>query len=96
MAEINIEVAYVSKDQQFLKALQVPVGTSLSQALGLSGLLVEFPELEVEGLSVGIFGKKAALDQTVKDGDRVEVYRPLEIDPKEARRARALRNKRQA
>jgi putative ubiquitin-RnfH superfamily antitoxin RatB of RatAB toxin-antitoxin module len=93
MAEIDIEVAYVSKERQFLKTLRVPAGTRLSQAISLSGLLDAFPELELSELTVGIFAKKLGLDQVVKDGDRVEVYRPLEVDPKDARRARARRSK---
>ena len=93
VAEIEIEVAYASKDRQFLKTLHVPAGTRISEAINLSGLLEMFPGLVLEELMVGIYAKKTSLDQLVKDGDRVEVYRPLEIDPKDARRARARRNK---
>jgi putative ubiquitin-RnfH superfamily antitoxin RatB of RatAB toxin-antitoxin module len=92
--EINIEVAYVSKDRQFYKALLVPAGTRLLESLSLSGLLTVCPELDSAAIVAGIYGKKADNDQVLREGDRVEVYRPLEIDPKQARRERAARNKR--
>lgn len=92
-SEIRIEVAYVSKVRQFNETLTVPKGTRLSQALALSGLLTAFPELDPSAISVGIYGKRVPNDRVLLEGDRVEVYRPLEIDPKEARRERAARHK---
>lgn len=58
-----------------------------------SGVLARFPELVIEQLAVGIFSQKCSLDTPLKAGDRVEIYRPLTIDPKAARRLRAERNK---
>lgn len=92
--EITVEVAYVNKRKQFNEAVNVPTGATLMQALNLSGLLATFPELDPGQIAVGIYGKKVATETVLNNGDRVEVYRPLEIDPKEARRARAARNKR--
>lgn len=86
---VAIEVAYVGVDAQFLKSLQVPPGTSLRGAIERSKVLLEHPEIDLTGFSVGIFGRVCGLDAAVAAGDRVEIYRPLVRDPKEARRARA-------
>lgn len=58
-----------------------------------SGLLEAMPELRLQALEVGIFHRRCALDTPVRDGNRVEIYRPLQIDPKEARRLRAAAQK---
>lgn len=69
-------------------AMDVPPGSTLSQALALSGWLQRFPGLDNPGLNTGIWGRKAALDAVLRDGDRVEFYRGLRVDPKVARRER--------
>ena len=61
------------------------------QALQASGLAGAFPELELREAGVGVWGRKARLEQVLRDGDRVEVYRPLQVDPKLARRERFRR-----
>ncbi|HSV47749.1 MAG TPA: RnfH family protein [Ramlibacter sp.] len=68
--------------------LQLPEGASVRDALEQSGLLADHPQLREQAPSVGIWGRKAALDQPLREGDRVEVYRPLKVDPKLARRER--------
>ncbi len=88
---IEIEVAYAKPEEQVVVAINVPQGTTLDQAVTLSGLLVQFPEIKDSELKVGIFGAACKLAQTVRQGDRVEIYRPLTHDPKEARRQRALK-----
>ena len=87
-AVIAVEVAYARPDTQFLKRLNVPAGSRLEDAVRRSGVLERFPEIELESGCVGIFGRRCALDQALADGDRVEIYRPLTADPKDARRAR--------
>lgn len=89
MAEIRVEVCYALPDRQFLKALRLPEGSTLRQAVEQSELLREVPELDLESAHVGIYGKLKTLDTVVRDHDRIEVYRPLIADPKEARRRRA-------
>ena len=89
---IAVEVAYAKPDEQVVIQLNVPLGTTLQQAVVLSGMLGHFPEIADSELKVGIFGVSCKPEQIVKQGDRVEIYRPLCRDPKEARRQRALKN----
>ena len=94
MAEkINIEVAYARPDQQVIRTLQISVGATAADAVELSGLLEQFPEIDLNQTKVGIFSKAVPLTQVVRDGDRVEIYRPLIADPKEVRRKRAGQGK---
>ena len=87
---IDIEVAYARPDVQRIVALRVPPGTTARAALRLSGLIEMFPEIDAERCTLGVFGQVLADDDAVlENGDRVEVYRQLVRDPKEARRERA-------
>lgn len=86
---IAVEVAYAEPETQFLESVKVPLGSTLADAIAASSLHSAFPKVEVDPGRVGIFGRKATLDEVLKDGDRVEVYRPLLADPKAVRRARA-------
>ncbi|MEM9100967.1 MAG: RnfH family protein [Pseudomonadota bacterium] len=90
---ILIEVAYALPDKQTLLALQVPEGTRVAEAIHLSGILDKHPEIDTQVNKVGIFSKLAKLDTELRDKDRVEIYRPLIADPKEARRKRAEKAK---
>jgi len=90
---IEVEVAYAKPDEQIIVAIVVPQGTTLGQAVNLSGILSRFPEINDAGLKIGIFGSVAKLEQVVKQGDRIEIYRPLIHDPKDARRNRASNNR---
>ena len=76
-------------DRQVLKSMTVTEGTTVREAALQSGLGVEFPELDLQQAPLGIFGKAVKDETELRDGDRIEVYRPLLIDPKEARRKRA-------
>ena len=78
-------------ERQELVALEVTAGSTLADAITQSGLPEMFEEFELDPAKVGIFGHKASLDQVLRDGDRVEIYRPLIADPKEVRRQRALK-----
>jgi uncharacterized protein len=69
-------------------AMHVPPGSTLSEALVLSGWLQRFPDLDSTGLNPGIWGRKASKETVLRDGDRVEFYRGLRVDPKVARRER--------
>jgi hypothetical protein len=73
--------------------LEVAAGTKVLDAIRASGLLERFPEIDISTQSVGVWGRRSALDTTLKAGDRVEIYRPLAVDPMEARRRRAGRRK---
>jgi putative ubiquitin-RnfH superfamily antitoxin RatB of RatAB toxin-antitoxin module len=86
---LNVEVTYALPEQQVLVALEVEEGTTVGEAIERSGIPARFPEARVAGGNVGIFGRPVALDAAVREGDRVEIYRPLIADPKQARRERA-------
>ena len=86
---LNVEVAYALPEQQVLVALEVEEGTTVRDVIERSGIPARFPEAHVGGGNVGIFGRPVALDEAVREGDRVEIYRPLIADPKQARRERA-------
>ncbi len=86
---INVEVAYALPEKQLIRALNIDAGTTIGAAIVQSGVMMDFPELELEDAKVGIFGKAAAMTTVLADGDRVEIYRPLIADPKEVRRKRA-------
>ena len=87
---INVQVCYASDAVQFLRALRVPAGTTLEQAIAASGLLEKVPGIDLATMPVGIYGKKKTLDTVLREHDRVEIYRPLIADPKNARRRRKV------
>ncbi len=89
--KLDVEIAYATPEQQLIKRLQVDSGTTARAVVALSGLVVSFPEIDVEKGKIGVFGKAIADDYVLQSGDRVEIYRPLLADPKAARRARASR-----
>ncbi|WP_462381284.1 RnfH family protein [Pseudomonas sp. Marseille-QA0892] len=95
MAEplLRIEVAYATPARQVIRVLEVERGTTLRQAVMLTDLAVVFPEIELGTAPLGIYGRmvKDAETKHVDDGQRIEVYRPLVADPKEARKQRAAR-----
>ncbi len=84
-----VEVAYARPSEQTVIALSVPRGTTVQDAIALSGLAARYPEVAAQGASVGIHGRVVPRDTVLNDGDRVEIYRPLVADPKAARRRRA-------
>lgn len=86
---LQVSVAYVGEQGQFLKALEVSSGTLARDLIEQSGVLARFPEIDLDTNKIGIFGKPAKLDQVLNDGDRVEIYRPLIADPRAARKQRA-------
>jgi putative ubiquitin-RnfH superfamily antitoxin RatB of RatAB toxin-antitoxin module len=85
---IVVTVVYALTERQFLRELTVPAGTTVATAVHLSGLREEFPDIDRDAMAIGIFGKRVRLDDMLQDGDRVEIYRKLLLDPKEARRRR--------
>lgn len=86
---INIQIAYALPQQQHVLKLQVAVNTTAEQALQQSGWLDKFPELNLSENKLGIFGKVVPNKTVLRDGDRLEIYRPLLADPKEVRKRRA-------
>ena len=90
---IEVEVAYARPDEQIILALKVPAGATIEDAIRRSSVLERFPEIDLATNKVGVFGKVGRLDQELSPGDRVEIYRPLIADPKEARKQRAAEGK---
>ena len=90
---LKVSVAYVGPNDQVLRPLEVRIGTTVREAIEQSAVISRCPEIDLTVNQVGIFGKAAKLDQVLDDGDRVEIYRPLIADPKEARKRRAAEGK---
>ena len=88
-----MEVAYALPRQQTLLTVDVPEGTRLEEAVRRSGILERHPEIDLADAKTGIFGNHAPLEQPLRAGDRIEIYRPLIADPKAARRRRAAKDK---
>jgi putative ubiquitin-RnfH superfamily antitoxin RatB of RatAB toxin-antitoxin module len=88
---IQVEVAYALPHKQAIIPLQVAVGCTAQQAARQSGIADKFEGLDLENSRLGIFGSVVSPEQVLKEGDRVEIYRPLIADPKEVRKARAAR-----
>lgn len=90
---ISVEVAYATLEEQRIISLEVVPGTTLRQAIEQSGILEHFSEIDLGNAKVGIFGKLKKLDEALRAGDRVEIYRPLIADPKQVRKQRAAAGK---
>jgi putative ubiquitin-RnfH superfamily antitoxin RatB of RatAB toxin-antitoxin module len=87
-ARLSIEVCYALPDGQTLVAVDLPEGATLQQALDASGILQRYPQIDLGTQKVGVFGKLKPLDAVLADHDRVEIYRPLLVDPKVSRQRR--------
>lgn len=90
---IKIEVIFADQHQAEKVILQVSENTSVQEVIQRSEVLNKFPIIDLHKNKVGIFSKIVTLDTIVQDGDRVEIYQPLLIDPKQIRKQRALKQK---
>ena len=88
---LRVEVAFAGADHQTVVAIQVAPGTTAAEAVRRSGILERHPDADPDRDGLGLFGRIVSPDRPVEDGDRIEIYRPLQVDPKEARRRRARR-----
>jgi uncharacterized protein len=86
---MTVEVVCATSERQLLRRLSLPAGSTVIQAAEQSGILQSMPEVDFDPSRLGIFSRRVAPDDTLQDGDRVEIYRPLTLDPKDARRRRA-------
>jgi len=86
---ITVEVVYADVDKQMIIPVTLQSGSTIENAIDRSGILMHFPQIDLMRQKVGIFSQIKKLSDEVKDGDRVEIYRPLVINPKEARKKRA-------
>lgn len=90
---IEVEVAYARPEHQLIVKVEVPRGTTAIEAVRLSGIEEHFPEIEAGKHRLGVFGKLCKEDRPLIAGDRVEIYRPLIVDPRVARRELAAAGK---
>ena len=86
---IDIEVVYALPEKQIVRQMNLPEGTTAEQAVKLSGILQQFPEIDFLQNKLGIYGKLIPPTTVLRNRDRVEIYRPLRVDPNESRRRRA-------
>ena len=92
-----VEVAYGNSKEQVILTVEAEQGITVEQAIEKSGVLARFPEIDLGGANkVGIFGKATKLNQVMQAGERVEIYRPLIADPKQARKKKAAKEKTEA
>jgi putative ubiquitin-RnfH superfamily antitoxin RatB of RatAB toxin-antitoxin module len=92
MAEpLQISVCYANAQREYLRPMQVAAGTTIGEAIEQSGVLQEFPDINLATAPVGIYAKKKTLDTVLRERDRIEIYRPLVADPKDSRRRRAAK-----
>jgi len=87
--QVVVEVVYAEPARRWLRRVSLPAGSTVMHAIEASGLQQEVAGLVVDPARLGLFSRKAAPNQVLNEGDRVEIYRPLTLDPKEARRRRA-------
>lgn len=83
---MQIGVAYADKFKRTWLTLDVPDGSSVREAIEHSGLLRQYPEIDLATQKVGVFGKLTTLDAAVHEGDRIEIYRPITVDPETVER----------
>ncbi|MCP4992280.1 MAG: RnfH family protein [Gammaproteobacteria bacterium] len=88
-----VEVAYAKPDEQVILTVDAEAGITVIEAVERSGIANKFPEIDIETVKLGVFGKMAKRDAALNPGDRVEIYRPLIADPKTARKKRAAEGK---
>lgn len=91
-ATIRVEVAWALPRQQLLRVVELPAGSTVGEAIAASGIERDCG-IDARTLAVGIWSRRVTLDTALVEGDRIEIYRPLRIDPRQARRLRAQRQR---
>jgi putative ubiquitin-RnfH superfamily antitoxin RatB of RatAB toxin-antitoxin module len=86
---MRVEVVFALPEKQVLRSLELQDGSTVDDAIGHSKLALEFPDAEIYRLQAGVWGRPVERGHVLLDGDRVELYRPLAMDPREARRLKA-------
>ena len=85
---VEVEIVYGVTGAEIIRQ-EVPANATLKEAIEQSGILEKYPEIDLDSNKVGVFSRKRELHAPVRAGDRIEIYQPLKVDPKEARRLRA-------
>jgi putative ubiquitin-RnfH superfamily antitoxin RatB of RatAB toxin-antitoxin module len=91
--EIAIEIAFATRDCQLLERIVLAKGSTVADAIRESGIRSRFPEYGLDSLDAGIWGRIVPRERTLREGDRVELYRPLQMDPRKARRQLAAKGR---
>jgi putative ubiquitin-RnfH superfamily antitoxin RatB of RatAB toxin-antitoxin module len=86
---ISVQVVFATPESQVIMDLVLKEGASIAEAIFTSGICARYPEIDPDTLQAGVWGKIRSRDYTLREGDRVEIYRELKADPKDARRSRA-------
>ncbi|PIW51338.1 MAG: RnfH family protein [Zetaproteobacteria bacterium CG12_big_fil_rev_8_21_14_0_65_54_13] len=89
---MNVSLAFVEGSKQIWQKLDIPEGSTIRQVILISGILDDMPHIDLETHKVGIYGKIAELTDTLKEGDRVEIYRPITADPATVKRRKIVAN----
>ncbi len=89
---MRVEVVYITRTEEFIRTLEISSGTTVETAIRNSGVLERYAEISLEQGKFGVYGKMVSLDAELCEGDRVEIYQSLLMDPMEARRLRAEQN----
>jgi putative ubiquitin-RnfH superfamily antitoxin RatB of RatAB toxin-antitoxin module len=89
--DIAVRVVYALPDRQVVVQLRVPLGTKVTEVVSRSGLLEQFPEIGARPIAYAIYGRVVEETYEVRSGDRIEILRPLQVDPKTSRRQAAAR-----
>jgi hypothetical protein len=92
-ARIRVQVVYALQQRHWIRALELPVGATVGDAIRASGIEQALQGLQIDPSRIGVFGRLVALDSPLHQADRVEIYRPLLCDPKEVRRRRAAQQR---
>ncbi|MEH6455113.1 MAG: RnfH family protein [Cocleimonas sp.] len=92
-AKITVEIVYALPEEQTLLAFEVDESATAEDVINQSGILQQYPEIDLNENKVGLFGKLIKLDHPIREKDRIEIYRPLIADPKEVRKKRAAEGK---
>ena len=90
---LHVEVVFALPEQQDLVGLEVAAGTTVAQAIEQSGIANRFPQHDLSRCAVGVWGEVVDRARRLQDGDRIEIYRPLQMDPQDARRELAAKGK---
>jgi len=86
---MRVEVVFALPEKQVLRSLELQDGSTVDDAIGHSKLALEFPDTDIHRLQAGVWGRPVERGHVLLDGDRVELYRPLAMDPRDARRLKA-------
>lgn len=92
-SEIRVEVVFATPESQLLLGVTLPVQSTVGHAISASAIADRFPSDDLDGLQAGVWGLPVDRSHVLSDGDRVEIYRPLQLDPREARRQLALKGR---